>query len=239
MAENVSESELTQGFDSVSVCLSKGLGAPVGSLLAGSAKFIKRAHRFRKMFGGGMRQAGIVAAGGLFALRNNRKRLSTDHENAQHLATKLNTLPGLTVDMPSELSQIAMVCDVHGQPSFITDEHGNLVFCNRAARQRYAKPPAWLARLSDPNAIVDFAHRGVAVELSLGRFYVLVEGDSASLRDLPPSLHRIAVLISQGLTDKEIAGETCLSIYTVRTYVRRIFERLGVNSRAELTRRSR
>jgi threonine aldolase len=77
-------------FDSISICLSKGLGAPVGSLLLGSNAFIQKAHRVRKVFGGGMRQAGIIAAGGLYALRNNVERLKVDHENAKRLENELN-----------------------------------------------------------------------------------------------------------------------------------------------------
>ena len=74
-----------QQFDSISVCLSKGLGAPVGSLLLGSKDFIQKAHRVRKVFGGGMRQAGIIAAGGIYALKNNVQRLAVDHKNAQRV----------------------------------------------------------------------------------------------------------------------------------------------------------
>lgn len=77
--------EIAQHFDSVSVCLSKGLGAPVGSVLVGSKDFITRAHRWRKVAGGGMRQAGIIAAGGLYALENHVERLAEDHEKAQRL----------------------------------------------------------------------------------------------------------------------------------------------------------
>lgn len=76
-------------FDSISICLSKGLGAPVGSVLIGSKKFIKQARRVRKVFGGGMRQAGIIAAGGLFALKNNIDRLRIDHEHARYIAQSL------------------------------------------------------------------------------------------------------------------------------------------------------
>jgi threonine aldolase len=72
-------------FDSISVCLSKSLGAPVGSLLLGTTDFIKKARRIRKVFGGGMRQAGIIAAGGLYALKNNIGRLSEDHRRAKEL----------------------------------------------------------------------------------------------------------------------------------------------------------
>jgi threonine aldolase len=89
-------------FDTVSVCLSKGLGAPVGSLVAGSRELMTRAHRFRKMQGGGMRQAGVLAAAGLFALEHNTKRLVEDHANAGRLAAGLATLSGVTVPAPPE-----------------------------------------------------------------------------------------------------------------------------------------
>ena len=79
-------------FDSISLCLSKGLGAPVGSVLIGTKDFIKKARRVRKVFGGGMRQAGIIAAGGLFALKNNVDRLLIDHQHARQLEQTLNQL---------------------------------------------------------------------------------------------------------------------------------------------------
>lgn len=81
--------EITQYFDSVSVCLSKGLGAPIGSVLCGSVELIAKARRLRKMVGGGMRQAGILAAAGLYALDNNVQRLADDHANAHYLADGL------------------------------------------------------------------------------------------------------------------------------------------------------
>lgn len=84
--------ELGKHFDSVSVCLSKGLGAPAGSLLLGSKDFIKKARRVRKVFGGGMRQAGIIAAAGLFALKNNVERLKEDHARAKVLEHELKQL---------------------------------------------------------------------------------------------------------------------------------------------------
>lgn len=83
---NVAPKDYGACFDSISICLSKGLGAPVGSVLLGSKDFIKKARRIRKVLGGGMRQAGIIAAGGLFALKNNINRLKIDHENAQSIA---------------------------------------------------------------------------------------------------------------------------------------------------------
>ena len=89
---------ITQHVDSVSICLSKGLGAPVGSILCGSSHFIDRARRWRKMVGGGMRQAGILAAAGLYAIEHNVDRLSDDHSNAQRLATGLQTIQGITVE---------------------------------------------------------------------------------------------------------------------------------------------
>lgn len=89
-------------FDSMSICLSKGLGAPVGSVLLGSTDFIKKARRVRKVFGGGMRQAGIIAAGGLYALQHNVERLKTDHENAKQLETALNALSWVDSCIPVE-----------------------------------------------------------------------------------------------------------------------------------------
>jgi len=91
---------MAQCFDSVSVCLSKGLGAPVGSVLCGSRDFIARAHRIRKMAGGGMRQAGILAAAGLYALDHHIARLADDHALAARLAAGLQGLPGVQVAPP-------------------------------------------------------------------------------------------------------------------------------------------
>jgi threonine aldolase len=85
-ATGIAERQWAAPFDTVSVCFSKGLGAPVGSALVGAKDLLARAKRFRKMFGGGMRQAGIIAAGALFALRNHRARLAEDHANAKALA---------------------------------------------------------------------------------------------------------------------------------------------------------
>lgn len=92
--------ELVKGFDSVSVCLSKGLGAPVGSVLVGSRALIREARRWRKVLGGGMRQAGVLAAAGLYALENHVSRLAEDHANATALAEGLLGLPGLEVELP-------------------------------------------------------------------------------------------------------------------------------------------
>jgi threonine aldolase len=100
VAHHVDVRDITRGFDSVSVCLSKGLGAPVGSVLCGSKHFIEQAHRWRKVVGGGMRQAGIVAAAGIVALEEQVDRLAEDHAHAAILADGLTNLDEVTVDGP-------------------------------------------------------------------------------------------------------------------------------------------
>jgi threonine aldolase len=94
--------DLAARFDTVTLCLSKGLGAPVGAVLAGDAEMIRAARRWKHVFGGAMRQAGIIAAGGLYALRHNVERLREDHENAAVLAEGLATIPGVRLDPPPE-----------------------------------------------------------------------------------------------------------------------------------------
>jgi threonine aldolase len=96
-ATGASLAELCAPFDSVSVCFSKGLGAPVGSAVAGSSSLIRSAHRFRKMLGGGMRQAGVLAAAALFALEHNLPRIAEDHAAARALGEALAVVPGVTV----------------------------------------------------------------------------------------------------------------------------------------------
>jgi len=94
--------EFTQYFDSCTLCLSKGLGAPVGSVIAASAEFIRQALRYRKMFGGGMRQAGILAAAGIYALEHNVERLAEDHQHAKLLAERISSARGLRLN-PQEV----------------------------------------------------------------------------------------------------------------------------------------
>ena len=106
--------EITRGFDSVSVCLSKGLGAPVGSVLCGSAEFIARARRERKRLGGGMRQVGLLAAAGLHALDHHVDRLADDHALARRLADGLGALPGITVTPPQTNIVFAEVANGRG-----------------------------------------------------------------------------------------------------------------------------
>jgi len=90
--------DMTKKFDSIQFCLSKGLGAPVGSMIVGSREFIERCRSIRKMLGGGMRQAGVLAAAGLIALEKGPKRLQVDHDHAKLLATGLAAIPGITLN---------------------------------------------------------------------------------------------------------------------------------------------
>ncbi|HYT91842.1 MAG TPA: GntG family PLP-dependent aldolase [Gemmataceae bacterium] len=100
VASGIAAAEWASNFDSVSVCFSKGLGAPIGSALAGSREFVTRARRIRKLFGGGMRQAGVAAAGALYALEYHLDRLAEDHRNARVLAQAIADTPGLRLDPP-------------------------------------------------------------------------------------------------------------------------------------------
>lgn len=100
VASGIPAADWCRDFDSVSVCFSKGLGAPVGSALAGSRDLIARARKLRKMLGGGMRQAGILAAAALYALDHHVERLADDHRNAQLLARAIAETPGLRLDPP-------------------------------------------------------------------------------------------------------------------------------------------
>jgi threonine aldolase len=113
-ASGIKPREYARWADSVSVCLSKGLGAPVGSLVAGSKTFIDRVHRFRKMFGGGMRQAGILAAAGLYALDHHLDRLKEDHRKAKRLALGLSELKGVYIN-PEHTETNIVIFDVVNQ----------------------------------------------------------------------------------------------------------------------------
>ncbi len=112
-ALDTSVAELARRCDSVQFCLSKGLGAPVGSMLVGSADFIKEARVWRKRFGGGMRQAGILAAAGLIALEESPKRLHEDHANARRLAQGLAEIPGISIDVERVVTNI-VIFDITG-----------------------------------------------------------------------------------------------------------------------------
>lgn len=105
----ISPKEYASFFDSVSVCLSKGLGAPVGSVIAGTSEFVARARKVRKIFGGGMRQAGLLAAAGIYALDHNRMRLKEDHAKMKYFAGELSKIPSLTIDMEAVQTNIAII----------------------------------------------------------------------------------------------------------------------------------
>jgi threonine aldolase len=108
VALGISVAELTRGFDTVNFCLSKGLGAPVGSILVGSCAAIDRARSFRKALGGGMRQAGILAAAGLIALEEGPGRLQEDHANARLMAEIIATSAAVEIDLLSVQTNIVL-----------------------------------------------------------------------------------------------------------------------------------
>jgi len=117
------------GFDSVSICLSKGLGAPVGSVLLGSIEFIAEAHRYRKMLGGGMRQAGVLAAAGLVALEQGPQLLADDHRRARRLAEALVALPGVGLELDTVQTNI-IYFDVADAPAVAAKCLAAGVACN-------------------------------------------------------------------------------------------------------------
>jgi threonine aldolase len=104
----ISVKEYASHFDSISCCLSKGLGAPVGSVIAGTKEFIKEAYKVRKSWGGGMRQVGILAAAGLYALQKNIERLKDDHRRAKFLAERINDIENLEIDMDAVQTNILL-----------------------------------------------------------------------------------------------------------------------------------
>jgi threonine aldolase len=114
IAGGCTERELAAGFDSISVCLSKGLGAPIGSVVAGKRDFIAKCHRFRKMYGGGMRQAGVLAAAGLHAIEHHRARLADDHASAKALAEALAGAANVKIDLAKVQTNIVMIDLVRG-----------------------------------------------------------------------------------------------------------------------------
>jgi threonine aldolase len=136
VAHGVSLLDVAKGFDSVSLCLSKGLGAPVGSVLSGSAEIIAQARRWRKMLGGGMRQSGVLAAAGIYALENNVDRLAEDHDNAVLLGEVL-TAAGATVtaiqtnmvfaDFPDAPADLESQLEAHGVLMAINNSSARLV----------------------------------------------------------------------------------------------------------------
>lgn len=113
VATGISAAEYAQYFDTISFCLSKGLGAPVGSLIVSSTEAVRKLRRLRKIFGGGMRQAGILAAAGIYALEHNIPRLKEDHDHAKHLALLLQQIPTVFVD-PDRVETNIVIFEVVG-----------------------------------------------------------------------------------------------------------------------------
>lgn len=142
VALGVPVQRLVQAADSVSVCLSKGLGAPVGTVITGSKTFIDRARILRKTLGGGMRQVGILCAAALVALKENVEKLEADHKNAKTLAVGLNKIKGLRVDIASVATNIVYFEILEGSNitapklSKIMEEHGILVMSDSLTRIR-------------------------------------------------------------------------------------------------------
>jgi threonine aldolase len=112
----LSPKDYAQHFDTVSCCFSKGLGAPVGSTIAGTKEFIKEAYRVRKGWGGGMRQVGILAAAALYAVQNNRERLKEDHWKAKHLAERIKLNPNLEINMEAVQTNIILFTPLNMKP---------------------------------------------------------------------------------------------------------------------------
>jgi threonine aldolase len=111
VATGIPLNDWAEPFDSISVCLSKGLGAPVGSMIVGSREFIVKARRNRKLFGGAMRQVGILAAAGLYAIENNIPRLAEDHDNAKILAEGLSRINGFAIN-PKDIQTNIVIVDI-------------------------------------------------------------------------------------------------------------------------------
>ncbi len=120
VVNGISTKEYGSQFDTISICLSKGLGAPVGSVLVGPKDFIHKARRVRKVMGGGMRQAGFLAAAGLYALKNNVERLTIDHENAKQLENALNSVSWVESCIPVETNiAVAVLKDESQRDEYI------------------------------------------------------------------------------------------------------------------------
>ncbi len=123
-------------FDGISVCLSKGLGAPVGSVLLGSKELIHKAKRVRKVMGGGWRQAGFLAAAGIYALEHNVKRLTEDHRRAKVLGEAVNSLPYIKSVMPVDTNIVIFELDTHQQPDeFVEHLNHSGIKCNTFGKQ--------------------------------------------------------------------------------------------------------
>lgn len=153
--------ELVEVADSVSICLSKGLCAPVGSVIVGSREFIRQARRVRKSLGGGMRQAGILAAAGLIALNEMPRRLQEDHDNARLLAAALSRLPGISIDLARVQTNMVFINLTHEcpytPPQLIEKlKAQNVLIGQTKAHQMRAVTHRWISRADIEQAIDAF-----------------------------------------------------------------------------------
>ncbi len=121
VASGRAASDWGERVDSLTFCLSKGLGAPIGSVLCGTEEWIQRAHRYRKMLGGGMRQAGIIAAAGLYALENHVEDLAEDHRRARDLAEALDACPNIDIDLDQVHSNIVLFTPLNASPQEVCE----------------------------------------------------------------------------------------------------------------------
>jgi threonine aldolase len=152
-ALGVPVSEVAAPFDTISVCLSKGLGAPVGSVLVGGKDLIDAGRRIRKMLGGGMRQAGILAAGALYALEHNVGRLADDHANALRLAEGLRSFNGLTLELPQ-----TNILFVSVAPEISADYSAHLAASGVGVTGTYdGSRQRWVTHLDVDGAVIDAA----------------------------------------------------------------------------------
>ncbi|MEO7221169.1 MAG: low-specificity L-threonine aldolase [Devosia sp.] len=153
VASNIDAADIARPFDTVSVCLSKGLGAPVGSVLVGEPDLIAKARRLRKALGGGLRQVGIIAAAGLYALEHNVARLATDHANARRLVEGFGRIPALAVTRPDTNIVWVTVAPAHSKAytDFLAGEGFGITGGYGKAQQR------WVTHLDVDEAAVDRA----------------------------------------------------------------------------------
>jgi threonine aldolase len=153
VASNLDVADIARPFDTVSVCLSKGLGAPVGSVLVGDAELVAKARRLRKALGGGLRQVGLIAAAGLYALEHNVERLADDHANARRLADGFAKIPALTVTRPDTNIVWVTVAPAHtkGFTDFVVAAGFGITGGYGKAQQR------WVTHLDVDAAAVDRA----------------------------------------------------------------------------------
>ena len=167
VALGVDVKALTRGFDTVMFCLSKGLGAPVGSMLVGSEELMARARVFRKALGGGMRQAGVLAAAGLIALEEGPKRLAEDHANARLLAESLENTEGVSIEMETVETNIVIFRLVEG--------------LNAADLLKRLKARGVLASALGPNLVRLVTHREVSREQCIDAAEALTEEIEAQM----------------------------------------------------------